>query len=109
MSSCKGIVRAAGRTANVRSFIPPVQAPAPPPGKETPFVPKSLVNDIQKPSEGRWVSLDQDEEMYRQASRIREGAKEEAREIIKKANDMAERILLDARAQAEQMKKKALG
>ena len=80
MSSCKGIVRAAGRTANVRSFIPPVQAPAPPPGKGTPFVPKSLVNDIQKPSEGRWVSLDQDEEMYRQASRIREGAKEEARD-----------------------------
>ncbi len=109
MSSCKGIVRAAGRTANVRSFIPPVQAPAPPAGRETPFVPKSLAEEARKPAEGRWVSLDQDEEMYRQASRIREGAKDEAREIIKKANDMAEGILRDARAQAEQMKKKALG
>lgn len=89
-----------GKENDVRKFIPPVQTSVRPPEQETPAA--------EAGKEHQYFLGEPETMAVREAGRIIENAKEEARQILMKANDVAGNILKEARKQAEELRKSAI-
>lgn len=103
MLSSKGVVKS-DQTVNVYKFVPPDQSDAVP-GKKRP----SAVNSAVCPDEltSDWRSASLESTTYHESSRILEGARNDAKQLMLKSNQMAEEILQDARKEVEQIRENA--
>lgn len=101
-SSSRRVIKS-GKENEVKRFVPPVQISVRPPEPGTPAA-EAGKNDSLRPR----VSMGYETDSVLESGRIVEGAKEEARHVLMRANKVAEDILRDARKQAEEMRKNAI-
>lgn len=102
--SSKGVIHP-GEAVSVRKFVPPSQTCLEPRKKEGQ---EGRAGKGPRPAAGEaskdWGPESQGEAAYREVSRIMDGARHEARQIMLKSNEMAEEILEEAKEKAEQVK-----
>lgn len=103
--SSKGIVHS-GKTVSVQKFNPPAQNYTKPQKSET-RAGASTEGAVSGKNSRNWTPVTQEEAVCQEGTRILDGAREEARQIMVKSNQMAESILKEAREEAERIKKEA--
>lgn len=103
--SSKGIVHP-GKTIRIQKYIPPAQTYPQPQNKDDRDG-KSRENSKSNTSSRNWGPASLEEQTFLESTRILEGARDEAKQLMMKSNKMAEDILREAREQAEQIKKDA--
>lgn len=104
--SSKGIIHP-DKTVSVEKFLPPQTYQERPEKEEQDEKTARNTRPLSGVSSKNWRPESQEEAAFREVTRMVEGARHEAKQLMLKSNEMAEEILREAKEKAEQVREDA--